>query len=303
MADSAHIATDKRIAAMERKLRGIYLRAKKEISEAWDIYMDDVSGEIEEMQREYEDAKRSGDKKEIKKTGKALEKKKRERTIMDKRYKDVVERTVQELANVNAIATAYINGQLPPVYALNYNYIAKSLDSAIRGYSFNLLNPNVVRLMIQRDEVKLPERKLDVAKDKRWNMRKINAEVTQGIIQGESMQDIAARLAKVQTMNMNSAITAARIIVTGTENQGRMDMLREAEEMGIIVKKRWIATKDTRTRDWHTELNGKLAKADEPFENSAGRIMYPGDPSASAENVYNCRCTIGYEVEGFASGK
>lgn len=303
MADAAHVATDRRLAAMERKLRGIYLRAKKEVTEAWGVYMDDAAAEIEGMQRDYEDAKRSGDKKEIKKAGKALERKKRERTIMDKRYKDVVERTVQELANVNAIATAYINGQLPPVYALNYNYVAKSLDSAIRGYSFNLLNPNVVRLMMQRDEVKLPERKLDVAKDKRWNMRKINAEVTQGIIQGESMPHIAERLTKVQAMNMDSAIRAARTIVTGTENQGRMDMLHEAEEMGIIVKKRWIATNDTRTRDWHAELNGKLAKVDEPFVNAAGRIMYPGDPTAAAENVYNCRCTIGYEVEGFASGK
>lgn len=301
--DAAHAETDRRLEAMERKLRGIYMRAKKEISEAWNLYMDDAAGEIEEMQRDYDDAKRSGDRKEIKKTGKALEKKKRERTIMDKRYKDVVERTVQELANVNAIATAYINGQLPPVYALNYNHVAKALDSAVRGYSFNLLNPNVVRLMIKRDEVTLPERKLDVTKDKRWNMRKINAEVTQGIIQGESMPHIAERLTKVQAMNMDSAIRAARTIVTGTETQGRMDMLREAEDMGIIVKKRWIATHDVRTRDWHTELDGQLKNIDEPFVNAAGRIMYPGDPSASAENIYNCRCTIGYEVEGFTSGK
>ena len=117
------------------------------------------------------------------------------------------------------------------------------------------------------------------------------------------MPHIAERLTKVQAMNMDSAIRAARTIVTGTENQGRMDMLHEAEKMGIIVKKRWVSTTDTRTRDWHAELNGKLAKVDEPFVNAAGRIMYPGDPTAAAENVYNCRCTIGYEVEGFASGK
>ena len=50
--DAAHAETDRRLEAMERKLRGIYMRAKKEISEAWNLYMDDVSGEIEEMQRE-----------------------------------------------------------------------------------------------------------------------------------------------------------------------------------------------------------------------------------------------------------
>ena len=38
---------------------------------------------------------------------------------------------------------------------------------------------------------------------------------------------------------------------------------------------------------------------DKPFENDFGKIMYPGDPSAAGANIYNCRCTLIADIEGF----
>lgn len=88
-------------------------------------------------------------------------------------------------------------------------------------------------------------------------------------------------------------------MVTSAENKGRIDMMDDAEKQGIIALKRWISTHDARTRDWHAELDGQMQEKDKPFENSVGKIMYPGDPSADPANIYNCRCAIGYKVTGF----
>ena len=99
-------------------------------------------------------------------------------------------------------------------------------------------------------------------------------------------------------MNKNASIRTARTMVTSAENKGRMDMLEKAESEGIICQKVWISAHDERTRDWHIELDGQLRDKDEPFENSVGKIMYPGDPSADAANVYNCRCSLGYDALG-----
>ena len=104
-------------------------------------------------------------------------------------------------------------------------------------------------------------------------------------------------------MNKNASFRTARTMVTSAENKGRMDMLEKAESEGIIFKKKWISTHDARTRDWHRELDGQLRDKDEPFENSVGEIMYPGDPSADAANVYSCRCTLGYKILGFKKRK
>lgn len=56
---------------------------------------------------------------------------------------------------------------------------------------------------------------------------------------------------------------------------------------------------DNRTRDWHAELDGQLKDIDEPFINSMGEIMYPGDLNADPANRYNCRCTLGSKILGF----
>ena len=285
--DKAHKATDKRIASMETHLRAIYTRADKEVREAWDKYMQTAEEELKPLQKAYEDAKKSGDKEKIRKTGRILAAKKREMTITNAHYKAVVERTAQELTHVNEIATAYVNGELPDVYALNYNFVATGMQE-VSGISFDLYDAHTVRNLAMSDETLLPYKVVDVAKDVRWNTKLINGEVLQGILQGESMSDIAARLTHVENMAANAAIRNARTMVTSAENKGRIDMMDDAEKQGVIALKRWISTHDARTRDWHAELDGKMQEKDKPFENSVGKIMYPGDPSADPANVYNC---------------
>ena len=100
-------------------------------------------------------------------------------------------------------------------------------------------------------------------------------------------------------MDETAAIRNARTMVTSAECKGRQDSYIRAQNDGIVMQRRWIATKDARTRHWHAELDGALAEVDEPFENAIGKIMYPGDPSADGANVYNCRCTIAAKVLGF----
>jgi SPP1 gp7 family putative phage head morphogenesis protein len=127
-------------------------------------------------------------------------------------------------------------------------------------------------------------------------MKKINAETLQGILQGESMDKIAKRLRNVQEMNKTQAIRSARTLVTGAENKGRLDSHKRAEEDGIILEEKWVATKDGRTRHSHAMLNGETKKTNETFSNG---LEYPGDPSGRPEEVYNCRCTMTAKVLGF----
>lgn len=299
MPDYAHRKTDKQLDAMERKLRGIYSRAHREIQKSWNEYMSESAEKIKPLQDAYDSAKKFGDKDAIKKAGKELASAQREQTLMSDHYKRMVERTAQELSQVNEMAIAYINGELPKTYATNYNFFGNQIAREVPKYTFELVDAGTVANLIKTDKSLLPTRKLDVAKDKRWNTKKMNSEVLQGILQGESMPEIAERLQKVEHMNAESAIRNARTMVTGAENKGRMDMLKRANDDGIEAQKRWIATEDNRTRDWHAELDGALAKQDEPFVNSVGEIMFPGDPNASGANVYNCRCSLGYEIIGF----
>lgn len=298
MADKAHRLTDEKLEEMEKRLSAIYSRAEKEIGERWKEYLAEAQAEIDELQKAYDIAKKGGDEKEIRKAGKKLASAKRERTIMDNRFKDLTETTAAQLENVNKTALAYVNGQLPEIYSINYNALSQSVDG-VGGYTFALLDADTVKNLATTDKSLLPYKQLDEKKDIRWNVKKMNAEVLQGILQGEPMDKIASRLSKVTDMNETAAIRNARTMVTGAENKGRQDSYKRAEEDGIVMKREWIATNDGRTRHWHAELDGVEVDIDEPWVNEFGEIMFPGDPSADPANTYNCRCSMSAHVIGF----
>lgn len=278
---------------MEKHLTEIYSRSQKELEKKTKKFWAD-------FERKDKTKKKKLDAGEITETD---YKKWRQGQLMTGKHWDEMTKSVaEEMVNADKTAAAYVNGKLPEIYSLNYNALADQ-TAGIKGYSFELVNADAVKHLATKDKTLLPYKTVDGKKAERWNTQKVNAEVMQGIIQGESVQKIAKRLGNVVGMEKSSAIRNARTTTTSAENKGRMDSYERAKKDGIILKKRWIATHDPRTREEHIELDGQEVDVDEPFENSFGKIMYPGDPDADPANVYNCRCTLVSSVKGFINPK
>ena len=286
MADKAHRLTDEKLEEMEKRLSAIYSRAEKEIQKTADEYFARFAKQDEAKRKLLEQGKITEDEYTKWRKGKVM---------YGKRFTEMKEQCAKQLLNVNQTALAYVNGELPEVYAINYNALESAVDG-VGGYSFTLVDADTVRNLAVTDKSLLPHKELDPAKDIPWNMKKINAETLQGILQGESMDKIAKRLRNVQEMNKTQAIRSARTIVTGAENKGRQDSYARAESDGIILQKEWLSTNDGRTRHSHAMLDGAIVDQDKKFDNG---LMYPGDPSGRPEEVYNCRCTLVAKVNGF----
>ena len=289
MADKAHRLTDEKLEEMEKRLSAIYSRADKEITKKYNDLLQKISIQDRKKRELVEAGKLSED--EYKKWRK-------KKLLYEKQAKERANEIAAELSRVNEMAMAYVNGELPEIYGLNYNAIEKTIEE-IGGYSFTLVDADTVRNLALSDETLLPYKYIDGNKDIRWNTKKVNAEILQGILQGESIPDIAKRLSNVTEMNKTAAIRNARTSVTSAECKGRQDSYIRATNDGIILKREWIATNDGRTRHSHRLLDGQIAEVDKPFKSELGDIMYPGDPEADPANVYNCRCTIAAKVIGF----
>ena len=289
MADKAHRLTDEKLEEMEKRLSAIYSRADKEITKKYNDLLQKIA---------IEDRK----KRELVKVGKLSEdeykKWRKKKLLFEKQAKERANEIAAELSRVNEMAMAYVNGKLPEIYGLNYNALEDAV-SEIKGYSFTLVDADTVRNLALNDETLLPYKYIDGKKDIRWNTKKVNAEVLQGILQGESIPDIAKRLSNVTEMNKTAAIRNARTSVTSAECKGRQDSYIRATNDGIILNREWIATYDGRTRHSHRLLDGQIAEVDKPFKSELGDIMYPGYPEADPANIYNCRCTIVAKVIGF----
>lgn len=286
MADKAHILTDHKLEEMEKRLSAIYSRAEKEIQQTADEYFSKFAKQDEEKRKLLEQGKI---------TEEEYTKWRKGKVMYGKRFTEMKEQCAKQMLNVNQTALAYVNGELPEVYAINYNALKSAVDG-VGGYSFTLVDADTVRNLAVTDTSLLPYKKIDPKKDIPWNMKKINAETLQGILQGESMDKIAKRLRNVQEMNRTQAIRSARTIVTGAENKGRQDSYARAEADGIILQKEWVSTNDGRTRHSHARLDGAVVDQDKKFNNG---LMYPGDPSGRPEEVWNCRCTVAAVVKDF----
>lgn len=298
--DKLREKTDKELAKMEKKLGKIYEQAEKDIAEKWDEYMKAAAEKLEPLEKAYANAKESGDKDLIKETGKALGQEKYRQTIQNARFKDMLAETAEKISDVNAIALSYVNGEQAKVYSNNYNGTLKEIKSDIKGIAtgvkFNMVDERTVRELVKKDKLLFSQKTLNRAKDRKWNLKALTSQVTQGILQGESVPNIAKRLAAVSDMNRTSCIRNARTMTTTSENSGRLAGMKEAEEKGIVYEKQWMATNDDRTRESHAELDGVSVPIDEPFPNG---LMYPADMSGAPEEVYNCRCSMVRHLIGF----
>lgn len=209
------------------------------------------------------------------------------------RFQRMANVIASDLLNVKLIAASIINGYIPDVYAINMNYETYSIESKTGiSTSFTLYNRQAVERLVREHPDLLPFTQVDEKKVVRWDKQHINSAVAQGIMQGDSVPELAARMRMVTDMDERASIRSARTAITSAQNGGRMDAMRRVQDMGATVRKQWIATLDYRTRSAHRHLDGKVAKLDEAFASDLGDIRYPGDPKAKPGNVYNCRCCL-----------
>ena len=90
-----------------------------------------------------------------------------------------------------------------------------------------------------------------------------------------------------------SIVNAKRIIRTESVNAANYATNQSAIDIfgKDNLQKEWIATRDNRTRLEHIEADGQIVKMEENFIVGGQKLERPGDPSGSAWNVINCRCT------------
>ena len=98
-------------------------------------------------------------------------------------------------------------------------------------------------------------------------------------------------------MSKAQAQRVARTEAGRAMSQAGLDSAKVAKDNGLSgMKKRWLATKDNRTRDTHRHLDGKAIDIDDNFHSSGcvGQApkLFVGDASAK-ENI-NCRCKLLY---------
>ena len=290
--DLAHEWTDEELEKLERRIARVYREARDDLQETIDAYFDRFKERDEEMKSLIGTIQNG---KEW--TEDDYKQWRLNQIARGKRFEALRDRVAERMTRANEVAISYVNDATPSIYSMNRNYAAYTIEKVAGNIGFTLWDESTVKRLIKDNPDVMPyypkERAVKRGIDLKYGQRQIKKSVTSGILQGKSVGNIAKDLqARVSEMNRASAVRAARTAITSAQNGGRMDSYKAASDMGIKVRKRWVATKDGRTRHAHQKLDGQTVDWDESFTSELGKIRFPGDPRAKPANVYNCRCTL-----------
>lgn len=123
----------------------------------------------------------------------------------------------------------------------------------------------------------------------------------QAIIDGDTNADIAGELQdEFESLSVARSHLIARTEVGMASSNATLEAAKSLDIPGL--KKEWVSVQDARTRDGSTEnghganhfdMNGVEIDLDEKFLVPPDTSMDgPGDPSAGADQVCNCRCVL-----------
>lgn len=287
MADPGVVYSEKTLKKVEGQITKVYSEAQKDIQQK----LDDHLARYQQKNSEMVNKLASG-----KITATEYSDWASRQYFQTKLWEQKRDQITDVLANANKHALQIVNGGTIDVFAENCNYESFAIEQGFgTNFGFGLVDSNTMTKLIKEQPKLLPLKTLDVSKDKAWNQKKITNCITQGILQGESIDKIADRIAKVtSSQNRNSMVTNARTAVTGAQNMGREQMMKHAAELGINIEKEWMATLDNRTRTSHAHLDGEKIKVGDKWHHYtfSNGCRFPGDPQGPGWEVYNCRCTL-----------
>lgn len=160
-----------------------------------------------------------------------------------------------------------------------------------QNFHFNMQDPHVLD-WLNAKQLKLVREVTD------YTMEQLNDVVVDGIrdalaegfTQGETIRAIGERIDDIyQLANENRAGLIARTEIVSASNAGALEGMKQAGVEG----KEWLDSNDDRVRESHQGMDGQRVPIDQDFQSPLGaHLNAPGDPSAPAEEVINCRCTV-----------
>ena len=286
LVNAGQLETEAELKRLEKKLKKVYTQASNEVQQKLDDYLEQFKTEEKDYLQKLNDGKIT----------KVEYKKWYSNKVMNaERWTAMRDTLAEDLTNVNVMANDLVRDSMLHTFAINHNYGTFEIEDGLSiNTSYTLYNADTVANLIKNDPDILKRPTLDKNLDLRWNKKLFQSHITQGILQGESIENLAKRVALGTTQqDMNAAIRNARTATTCAQNAGRTQSYQRAVNMGIELYQVWLAALDSRTRSSHRHMDGEKVKVIKgkqvKFSNG---LRYPGDPNGRPEEVWNCRCTL-----------
>ena len=221
--DLGHQMTDEELAKLERRIYRLYRKSLREMQVKVDAYFDNFRKRDEVEKRRLDEGKitkQEYDQWRLAQMGRG------------ERFEALRDELSERMLKANEAAAAYINDTTPGIYSLNQNYAAYTIEQVSGNVGFTLQDEQTVRrLFVEQPDI-LPKRRVNAPVDLKWNRTRFGAEITSGILQGESIRQLAKRVE-----NLSMPITKAQF-----ETPGQPSPVRRTQVVkpAMIEPRKWV---------------------------------------------------------------
>ena len=185
-------------------------------------------------------------------------------------------------------------------------YLEKSYINGYTGVMYDLMissgipiimsiNQNQVVKAIQTDSKLSKGLYARLGEDVNYLKRSIRAELSRGIANGSTWNEIAGKIAKGMNSpfntSINNTIRIARTEGHRVQQKATLESMIAAKEKGADILKQWDSTLDNKTRPHHRMLDGQIKEIEEDFEVDGLKAQAPGHFGKPKEDC-NCRCCL-----------
>lgn len=223
----------------------------------------------------------------------------------------VIQSLAEGLADAGKSAAALTMGMLPESRAVARNLTAWQLDNMAGVHVSRMVGDGFAALAYHRDYNKPKWSESEIAEatklrkgydakawdhlaDKNAAKKLLKTSIARGLLTGEHPEKIAKRIEGAFDQWERRAVVIARTETCRIMSEATQEYLRDADNMGVKVKNKWVAVLDSKTRSSHRDVDGEVRAVGEKFSNGSRR---PGDGPAG--EVINCRCALKPVLEGF----
>jgi SPP1 gp7 family putative phage head morphogenesis protein len=157
------------------------------------------------------------------------------------------------------------------------------LEDVNASVSFDMRNPLVTQHISETagDRIDMID---DTTRDE------LRRQLVDGVEIGEDYQRLAKRVSEV--FGEAETWRAERIARTEVHRSTNFATQRAFEQSGLVDKKEWISTPDSRVREQHLAMDGQIRALNKPFTFPDGTVtMFPGESGVAKHDV-NCRCSF-----------
>lgn len=196
------------------------------------------------------------------------------------------------LAQIDTVSKRPIQRAFTQLYSQVGVYYAKRIFSGLKShYGFETKNQDDIFLRQMQAWVELKGADLVVNITDNTKAQ-LKAVLQKGIKEGLGTDEIARQIrdsGRIGGLKRGKVIARTEII-----RASNLGSISGARSTNLELRKEWIATRDDRTRETHSALDGQIVDLDKPFNVGGFLADFPSDAVLPAGESINCRCTQAY---------